>query len=154
MGIWSEHVVPRIVDKACARADFAEPRRRTLAGVHGDVIEIGFGSGLNLDHYPAGVGRIIAVEPSTIARRLAAERIAGSAISSSSSRSTVRRWRCPTTAPTSLSPRSRCAPSPMSTASCVGWSVSCAPAAHCGSSSTDRRPTPRLPPGSTALTIQ
>jgi ubiquinone/menaquinone biosynthesis C-methylase UbiE len=80
MGIWGDHVLPRIVNKACARADFAEPRHRTLAGVHGDVIEIGFGSGLNLAHYPASVGRIMAVEPSVIARRLAADRIAASAI--------------------------------------------------------------------------
>src|SRR5262245_38094720 len=80
MGIWVDHVLPRIVDKACARADVTEHRRRTLTGVHGDVIEIGFGSGLNLMHYPARVERIMAVEPSSLARRLAADRIDASAI--------------------------------------------------------------------------
>lgn len=44
------------------------------------MIEIGFGSDLNLAHYPAGVDRIIAVEPSPLTRRLATDRIAASAI--------------------------------------------------------------------------
>jgi ubiquinone/menaquinone biosynthesis C-methylase UbiE len=80
MGIWRDHIVPRIVDKTCARADFREPRRRTLAGLRGDVIEIGFGSGLNLGHYPDTVERVMAVEPSAVARHLAATRVAASAI--------------------------------------------------------------------------
>ncbi len=80
MAIWAAHVLPRIVDKTCARTDCAEPRHRTLTGISGDVIEIGFGSGHNLPHYPARVARIMAVEPSTVARRLAAERIAASTI--------------------------------------------------------------------------
>jgi ubiquinone/menaquinone biosynthesis C-methylase UbiE len=80
MAVWREHLLPRIVDKACARRDFAEPRRRTLAGLAGDVVEIGFGSGHNLAHYPADVDRVLAVEPSTVARRLADPRLVASAI--------------------------------------------------------------------------
>jgi SAM-dependent methyltransferase len=80
MAIWRDHLLPRIVDKACARGDFAEPRRRTLAGVRGDAVEIGFGSGHNLAYYPAAAERIRAVEPSTVARRLAAPRIAATGI--------------------------------------------------------------------------
>jgi SAM-dependent methyltransferase len=80
MAVWREHVLPRIVDKACARRDFAEPRRRTLAGLAGDAVEIGFGSGHNLAHYPAEVDRVLAVEPSAVARRLAEPRIASSGI--------------------------------------------------------------------------
>jgi ubiquinone/menaquinone biosynthesis C-methylase UbiE len=76
MAVWREHLFPRIVDKACARREFAEPRRRTLAGLAGDVVEIGFGSGHNLAHYPAAVDRILAVEPSAVARRLAEPRVA------------------------------------------------------------------------------
>jgi ubiquinone/menaquinone biosynthesis C-methylase UbiE len=76
MAVWRDHLLPRIVDKACARREFAEPRRRTLAGLSGDVVEIGFGSGHNLAHYPAEVDRILAVEPSAVARRLATPRLA------------------------------------------------------------------------------
>jgi ubiquinone/menaquinone biosynthesis C-methylase UbiE len=80
MAIWRDHVLPRIVGKACARRDFAEPRRRTLAGLSGDVVEIGFGSGHNLAYYPAEVDRVLAVEPSAVARRLAGPRTDASAV--------------------------------------------------------------------------
>ena len=78
MAVWRDHVLPRIVDKACARRDFAEPRRRTLSGLSGDVVEIGFGSGHNLAYYPSEVERVLAVEPSAVARRLAEPRAAAS----------------------------------------------------------------------------
>ncbi len=80
MGIWASHVAPRILNKACARTDLIELRRRVLSGVHGDVLDIGFGSGHNVGLYPAGVERVMAVEPSMLARRLAAERIAAGSI--------------------------------------------------------------------------
>jgi SAM-dependent methyltransferase len=80
MAFWREHVLPRIVDKACARRDFAEPRRRTLAGLSGDVVEIGFGSGHNLAHYPSEVDRVLAVEPLAVSRRLAERRVAASGV--------------------------------------------------------------------------
>jgi hypothetical protein len=71
MAIWRDHVLARIVDKIGARRDLAEPRRRTLAAIAGDVVEIGFGSGHNLAHYPSEVDRVLAVEPSAVARHLA-----------------------------------------------------------------------------------
>ena len=37
---------------------FDAPRRRTLASASGRILEIGFGTGRNLPHYPAGVARI------------------------------------------------------------------------------------------------
>lgn len=54
----------------------AKERARTLTGVQGDVLEVGFGSGLNLPHYPGEVRRIVAVEPSRSIARLADKRIA------------------------------------------------------------------------------
>jgi len=52
--------------------------RRALVchGLHGRVLEIGFGSGLNLSHYPAEVTEILVVEPSESALRLAEPRTA------------------------------------------------------------------------------
>jgi ubiquinone/menaquinone biosynthesis C-methylase UbiE len=44
------------------------------------VLEIGFGSGLNLPEYPATVERVLAVDPSGVGRTLAAKRIAASPI--------------------------------------------------------------------------
>ena len=37
-------------------------RARRLAGLHGDVVEIGAGTGANFEHYPSGV-RVVAFEP-------------------------------------------------------------------------------------------
>ncbi|RZI83657.1 MAG: class I SAM-dependent methyltransferase [Microbacterium sp.] len=42
-------------------------RIQSLAGVRGEVLEVGFGSGTNLAHYPAEVERVDAVEPSDLA---------------------------------------------------------------------------------------
>jgi len=51
-----------------------EARDRVCAGLAGDVLEIGFGSGLNLPHLPPAVTGVWAVEPSETALRLSAER--------------------------------------------------------------------------------
>lgn len=45
------------------RAGFTDYRRRLLAGLSGQVLELGAGSGLNFAHYPAEVERVVAVEP-------------------------------------------------------------------------------------------
>ena len=75
-GWYEEHVLPRAIDVACASKAFRPHRADTVAGTHGTVLEIGFGSGHNLGAYPAGVERLLAVEPSARAVALASERIA------------------------------------------------------------------------------
>lgn len=52
-------------------------RQRACAGLSGEVVELGFGSGLNVPHYPSAVTSVLAVEPSEAAWRLAAPRLAG-----------------------------------------------------------------------------
>ncbi len=75
MGFYGQQVVPRIINKACG-AKSAEPlRRRVCAGLVGDVVELGFGSGHNVPFYPAAVTRVTAVEPSDVGWKLAAERV-------------------------------------------------------------------------------
>jgi ubiquinone/menaquinone biosynthesis C-methylase UbiE len=53
-------------------------RARVAAALEGDVLEVGFGSGLNVPHYPAAVTQVRAVDPATIGRKLAAKRVASS----------------------------------------------------------------------------
>ncbi len=48
-------------------------------GLHGRVVELGFGSGLNVAHYPDAVTGVWAVEPSDVAWRLAGGRLTGPA---------------------------------------------------------------------------
>jgi SAM-dependent methyltransferase len=76
VGWWGTHVVPRLVDHALAIERVRELRDRACAGLSGRVLEIGFGSGRNLPHYPAAVTGVGAVEPSDVAWRLAADRVA------------------------------------------------------------------------------
>jgi ubiquinone/menaquinone biosynthesis C-methylase UbiE len=76
MGLWGEAILPRIVDRALRTPEVNARRALTLAGLSGPVLEIGFGSGLNLRHYPKTVERVLAVEPSDLAWRLAEPRIA------------------------------------------------------------------------------
>jgi SAM-dependent methyltransferase len=81
MGLYREHVVPRLVDLACGSAGFERWRVRAADGLAGRVVEIGFGSGLNVPHYPAEVDVVLAVEPARVARRLAECRIEASPVS-------------------------------------------------------------------------
>lgn len=80
MGIWSEQVVPRIVDKALSGGYESKVRARVCAGLSGDVLELGFGSGRNLPFLPGSVTSLRAVEPSGVGYRLAAGRIAESPV--------------------------------------------------------------------------
>jgi ubiquinone/menaquinone biosynthesis C-methylase UbiE len=80
MGLYSRYIFPRIMHWSMSQAGLAEERRQALAGVSGNVLEIGFGSGLNLAHYPAEVRRITAVDSNLGALRLAREQLEGSPI--------------------------------------------------------------------------
>lgn len=76
VGWWANGPLPRLVDKALDNDDMAGYRGRVCAGLSGEVLELGFGSGLNVAHYPAAVTRVLAVEPSDGAWRLAGPRMA------------------------------------------------------------------------------
>jgi ubiquinone/menaquinone biosynthesis C-methylase UbiE len=76
VGIYREQLLPRLVDRACGSKGYDRWRREVTAGLSGTVVEIGFGSGLNMPAYPAAVERVYAVEPASLGRRLAAGRIA------------------------------------------------------------------------------
>ena len=80
MGFYGEQVVPRIINKACGTKTAEPLRRRVCAGLAGDVVELGFGSGHNVPFYPAAVTRVTAVEPSDVGWQLAAERVKAAAV--------------------------------------------------------------------------
>jgi ubiquinone/menaquinone biosynthesis C-methylase UbiE len=80
MGIYREQILPRFIDKALGSEGIAKHRRDVAAGLSGEIVEIGFGSGLNMPEYPPEVTKVFAVEPATVGRKLAAERVAASPI--------------------------------------------------------------------------
>src|SRR5579859_2519292 len=80
MGFYNDQVVPRFTDLVMRRRELTPIRARVSASLDGDVLEIGFGSGLNVAHYPPAVTRVRAVDPATLGRKLAAKRVALSSV--------------------------------------------------------------------------
>jgi ubiquinone/menaquinone biosynthesis C-methylase UbiE len=75
VGFFSQVIVPRLCDLLLNNSLLARHRRQLLAQAHGHVLEIGFGTGLNLPHYPERVHRLTAVDPNPGMHRLAQQRI-------------------------------------------------------------------------------
>jgi ubiquinone/menaquinone biosynthesis C-methylase UbiE len=81
MGLYQRYLLPRLVQCACGSPVIDRQRRKVVPLAQGEVLEIGFGSGLNLPHYRREhVTRLWALEPSTGMRALAAARVAGSGL--------------------------------------------------------------------------
>ena len=73
---YEERLLPKLTDLACGARPARKQRQKIVPRATGDVLEIGFGSGLNLPYYDrANVRRVWGLEPSEGMRRLAAKRI-------------------------------------------------------------------------------
>lgn len=80
MGMYADKVLPRVINVACGMKHARPLRERVCAGLHGRVLEIGFGSGLNVPHYPAAVTGVAAIEPADLGWKLAEARVAASTV--------------------------------------------------------------------------
>jgi ubiquinone/menaquinone biosynthesis C-methylase UbiE len=80
MGFYGDLVLPIVTDRVCGFPGLSERRATVCAELSGHVLEVGFGSGHNVPHYPSAVTRVAAVEPSDLAWRLARGRRAESAV--------------------------------------------------------------------------
>lgn len=72
-------IFARVYDRLAAKAEEAGQaahRHELVAGLHGRVVEVGAGNGLNFKHYPATVSNVVAVEPEDYLRRRATEEAA------------------------------------------------------------------------------
>ena len=74
---WNEQLVPRATDLLLGAREIHKLRERVCQGLAGDVLEIGFGSGLNVEHLPPAVDRLFAVEPSDVAWHIAERKHTG-----------------------------------------------------------------------------
>ena len=81
MGFYGERVFPRAMNRLMNTKQTRETRARVCAPLSGDIVEIGFGTGLNLPHLPPAVTVVLAVDPLELGRTLASRRIAASPVS-------------------------------------------------------------------------
>jgi SAM-dependent methyltransferase len=79
LGFYEHQVLPRVIDVMLGKP-MEDVRARVAAGLSGEVVEVGFGSGRNVPHYPPAVTRVYAVDPATVGRKLAAKRVAASPV--------------------------------------------------------------------------
>src|SRR5438094_8330131 len=75
MSFYREQVLPRFQDKAMNRKSIREVRARLCGGLRGEVVEVGFGTGLNAAYYPDAGTKILAVEPPALRIRIAKRRV-------------------------------------------------------------------------------
>ena len=78
MSFYVEQVLPRFQHKVMNGKPMRAARERLCSSLHGDVVEVGFGTGLNARYYPAEVTKVFAVEPSTVCMHIAEPRISRS----------------------------------------------------------------------------
>lgn len=76
MGFYHDQVFPRLMDWFMTGSEFHHLRSELLAPVHGTVLELGFGTGLNLSHYPHHVVQLHAVDPAELLPERVARRVA------------------------------------------------------------------------------
>ena len=76
MSWYDQRVLPSLINFVCGAKPTRKQREKIVPRATGDVLEIGFGSGLNLPHYDRDkVRRIWGLEPSEGMRRLASDAI-------------------------------------------------------------------------------
>lgn len=80
MGIYKQFICPRLLNAAMSGKEFAPYRAEVLQSARGKVLEVGFGSGLNLPYYPRHISEIHTVEVNQGMQQLALKNIANSAI--------------------------------------------------------------------------
>ena len=83
MGLYARYLLPRLIDCACAQEPMAEVREAYVSRARGRVLEIGFGTGLNLAHYATGTDApegLFAMEPAIDIAERARERLAATTV--------------------------------------------------------------------------
>jgi hypothetical protein len=71
MSFYEEQILPRIQDRIMAGKPNGAVRARVCEDLHGAVVEVGFGTGLNAPYYPTEVTKVVAIEPSRVGMRIA-----------------------------------------------------------------------------------
>jgi ubiquinone/menaquinone biosynthesis C-methylase UbiE len=80
MGFYADQVLPRAMDLVLRGDELNAIRARVASDLSGEVLEVGFGTGRNVAHYPPAVTRVLAVDPAKVGRKIAARRVAASSV--------------------------------------------------------------------------
>jgi ubiquinone/menaquinone biosynthesis C-methylase UbiE len=80
MGLYGNVIFPRILNVFMSSGQFKKQRSKLLSSVSGEILEIGFGTGLNLEFYPDHVRKITAVDPNAGMSKVAQRNIQNSGI--------------------------------------------------------------------------
>ncbi|AFZ49540.1 class I SAM-dependent methyltransferase [Dactylococcopsis salina] len=75
MKIYSQYIFPRLLDWTMASSTMSKYRKQLLQEVTGEVLEIGFGTGLNLAYYPETITHLTTVDVNAGMNQLAKKRI-------------------------------------------------------------------------------
>ena len=80
MGFYSRHIFPRVMDRVLGTRMISRERRAALDPARGHVLEIGFGTGLNLPYYPSAVTKLTVIDSNQmladrVARRVSEARV-------------------------------------------------------------------------------
>ena len=80
MNLYARYLFPRLMDRMMGDENLSRYRRQLLADVSGEILEIGFGTGLNLPHYPAAVQKLTAIDANVGMNAIAQKRLDASPI--------------------------------------------------------------------------
>ena len=75
MHIYNQFILPSLLDYVMHRQAIAQQRQTLLQAAQGNVLEIGFGTGANLPHYPPAVETLQVVEPERMLQKRVEARI-------------------------------------------------------------------------------
>lgn len=75
MGFYSNVIFPPILNRVMQNPEMTRERPLVLANAQGDIFEVGFGTGLNLPHYPETVKKIVTADPNAASGKIAQKQI-------------------------------------------------------------------------------
>lgn len=76
VGLWANKILPFLIEKSCRSTQILAERKRWVPRAHGDVLELGVGTGLNLPFYaPDQVHKVTAIDPSPALLAKAEQRV-------------------------------------------------------------------------------
>ena len=78
MGFYEKNILPHFINCACGTKPINYQRKKVVPMASGTILEIGIGTGLNLEHYDASrVDRVIGLDPSESSWKIAQKRAIG-----------------------------------------------------------------------------